>query len=337
YSRIMFDDNVDVQSATMCYKIYQLILVNVGWANILPIAKSEPFINYDKTSSGCETPFESVNNGCYYFSAVQMDFFEATAYCESLAHESIYEITLAMMDYDRDEDQALLDVVTVKDKAFWVGGKSDDGILWNWIDSRDINLQAPLWDPREPNEVDNKCMIVQPDSFEEIRFNRSYLYDHMCSNTLDFICKIGNIKCPADFIRIGNYCYLQSWTIGLPDLTWIEAREYCQSLDVLDGYYADLSMLGLQDQDDYNLINILVDNYFGFPWIGAFREEGCSYKWIDDRELSLESSYWFYNQPTCGSDDHVGLYHNSFNDRTSLNDVTGNTSLSFICQMYSNL
>ncbi|CAL4096284.1 unnamed protein product, partial [Meganyctiphanes norvegica] len=200
-----------VQSATMCHKLSMWILAAVGLAYALPVANCEPTVEYNITSSGCESPFQLINNGCYYFSDIQLDFNQAVDYCSSLTHGHVYEITLAMLDYDRQEDQALLKAVADKDIIFWVGGKSDDNNNWKWIDNRDVNLQAPFWNLENPKDDQKNCMTAQKTVSSNAGVIRAYTYDSDCSDSLNFICKTGNIICPVDFIKLGNYCYMQSW------------------------------------------------------------------------------------------------------------------------------
>ncbi|CAL4192749.1 unnamed protein product, partial [Meganyctiphanes norvegica] len=229
------------QSAIMCYKLCLLILAIVGLENILPGLNCEITTNDCINSSECKLPFQTVNNGCYYFSDKEIDFNRAVSYCESLTHAHNYEITLAMLDYDKYEDQALLHSVTVRNKTFWIGGKTEDRSTWKW---RDVNLNAPFWEIDEPDSRENKCMVAQRNVQNSDKI-RSYVYDHNCSNSNYVICQTGTINCPEDFIRIGNYCYMKSSTFWIPNLSWKEARDYCQSLSVNEGYQADLAVLGL--------------------------------------------------------------------------------------------
>ncbi|CAL4179452.1 unnamed protein product, partial [Meganyctiphanes norvegica] len=71
-------------------------------------------LNY--VDSVCFHPFQSIGNGCYYFSDdsnVERDFDGAIAYCDGLSHgHATSEVTLAMLDYDNDEDLAVLDAIS---------------------------------------------------------------------------------------------------------------------------------------------------------------------------------------------------------------------------------
>ncbi|CAL4088001.1 unnamed protein product, partial [Meganyctiphanes norvegica] len=327
---------VTSQSSIMCYKHYLLILAIVGLANILPGVNCEITTNDGIDSSECKLPFQTVNNGCYYFSDKEMDFNQAVSYCESLTYAHNYEITLAMLDYDKYEDQALLHAVTVRNKTFWVCGKTEDVSTWKWLDERDVNLNAPFWDIDEPGSGENKCMVAQR-NVQNSAIIRSYVYDHGCSDSNHFICQTGTINCPEDFIRIGNYCYMKSSTFGIPRLSWKEARDYCQSLSVHEGNQADLAVLGMPDQDDYHLMDNLVARIHGDTWIGAYRNAGrtdCNYQWIDGRELSQESIYWHFNAPYCEGNNSVRLSHVSNKNRTYIGDSSETTEYPFICQMF---
>ncbi|CAL4247784.1 unnamed protein product, partial [Meganyctiphanes norvegica] len=322
-------------SSNMCYKLCLLILAVVGLPDILSSANCENTGKYNNTSSWCESPFQLLNKGCYFLSDDQMDFDGAAANCKSLTHGHIYEVILAMLENDKDDDQALLNAVTELDKIFWVGGKTDDGISWTWPNGQDIYLKAPFWDVHEPNEVGNNCTAAQRNTHNDTLTTviRSYIYDHNCNDSINFICQ--KIKCPADFIKIGNYCYLQSWNYGLPELSWQDARDYCLSLDVHEGFYGDLAVLGLEGQHDYQLMNYIMVNNVNHPWIGASLSNECSYQWIDGRELPLESSYWIYDQPLCGDFNSIALYHANYS-RTSLASNIDYQSKPFICQMFKN-
>ncbi|CAL4064325.1 unnamed protein product, partial [Meganyctiphanes norvegica] len=315
------------------YRFCLLTLPVLGLSQHLPWKNSENVVKNKITSSGCEYPFQPLNSGCYFFSDVQMDFDLATSYCAGLADEHTHEVTLAMLGYDIGNDQALLQAVVDNGMSFWVGGKKGEDDQWVWQDGRDIYIDAPFWDLEEPDEVENLCMVIHPSNNS---ISRAFVYDHDCSGTVKAVCQAGNIKCPEGFIRIENYCYLQSLPNELPDRTWQEARDYCQALFVPEGYHADLAVLGLEDQDDYHSINnILPEGYHFSTWIGAYRDTECSYKWLDGRELPQESFYWSEDYPYCGEhDDHVIIYHQSSNNRAHLYDSIGDLASPFICQMY---
>ncbi|CAL4152702.1 unnamed protein product [Meganyctiphanes norvegica] len=315
----------------MCHKLSLLILAIVVLADILPRTNCAMTVEYNITSSECESPFQSVNNGCYYFSDVQLDFDQAVDFCASLSHGHVNEITLAMLDYDMEEDQAILDKVAMTENIYWLGGKTENGDKWLWLDGREVNPQASFWDLGEPNEGGHNCIIAQKNTATLATATRAYVYDHECTDPLMFICQIGEIKCPPDFIKIGNYCYLQSWTIGLPRLHWQEARDYCKFLSVPVGYHSDLAVLGLQDQQDYNLMSDLWGSSTYAIWIGAYRNTNeCYYQWIDGRELPLTSINWYKTSPNCNH--LVCLNHWSSFSRTLLDDFVDNP-LHFICQM----
>ncbi|CAL4061507.1 unnamed protein product, partial [Meganyctiphanes norvegica] len=296
------------------------------------LLKSEIF---DDSSSDCKYPFKEVGDSCYFFSDIQLSFEHAQAYCDNLTHGNTHEITMAMLGYSQEEDQALLDTVTAKEMYFWTGGKMEDGIHWTWLDGRDINIQAPFWYWNEPNEANNQCIVAHV-SDESDQRKRSYLYDNNCDDSLNFICQKGDINCPIGFRRIGNHCYLSLYY--LLNLSWQDARDYCQSLSVHEGYHADLAVLGLPDQDDYHLMFNLVGVFpYISIWIGAFAETDCNYKWVDGRSLENSSIYWFFNNPGCGSQNRVYLGHDAGgNNRTYLADTSGNDAGPFTCQMFKN-
>ncbi|CAL4131169.1 unnamed protein product, partial [Meganyctiphanes norvegica] len=315
--------------AIMFYKLCLLILTVQALTELVLLENSEDKVKHNNTTSGCEVPFQSVNNGCYFFSDVQKDFNQAVDYCEALSHGHIYEVTLAMLDYDRYEDQALLNAVADRNQTFWLGGKTDDGLQWYWQDGRDLHLDAPFWDVREPDNIENKCTVAETVTKP---FRRSSLYDHDCSDTQHFICQA---NCPSDFIKLGNYCYLQSWIFELAELSWQDARDYCKTLLVFDGYHADLAVLGLQDQDDYFVINNLMKNHTGYDvWIGAYPDTPCHYQWVDGRELPNESIYWRYDYPKCGDGKSIALEHSSTYEKTYIFDYSSETTLPFICQIF---
>ncbi|CAL4206013.1 unnamed protein product [Meganyctiphanes norvegica] len=323
-----------------------ILLVPGVWAEWLPVniqennsivANQRELASVFNVSSGCDQPFEYISNGCYFFSEIQMNFTDASRYCQGLAHGHTFEMTLAMLDYSRIEDQALLDAVTEKNQTFWVGGKTEDGIYWKWLDDRDVYLKAPFWRYGEPDEPDNNCIVAHVSNYTAQR-KRSYLFDHFCGDSLHFICKTGNINCPRDFKLFGNHCYMISEDIGVPHLLWQEARDYCMSLAVHEGYHADLAVLGLEDLDEYHLMNNLIANYGGATWIGAFRDtEECNYMWVDGRELSLDSMYWQYDDPDCGNENRVYIYHPPSPDRPYLEDNPDGNYNPFICQMFTNI
>ncbi|CAL4060879.1 unnamed protein product, partial [Meganyctiphanes norvegica] len=117
-------------------------------------------------------------------------------------------------------------------KHFGSAEKTEDGNQWKWVDGRDVNIEAPFWFEDEPNEIENKCLITQVNNFNNVH-TRTYLYDSNCVDQSYFICQTG---CPIHFKRIGDYCYMMSSDIGIPNLPWQYARDYCQSLSVYEGY-----------------------------------------------------------------------------------------------------
>ncbi|CAL4187894.1 unnamed protein product [Meganyctiphanes norvegica] len=234
-----------------------------------------------------------------------------------------------MLDYSQQEDQALLVAATSKNKDFWVGGKSEDGAHWAWLDGRDIYLLAQFWYYTEPDELNNKCATTQvTTSGTNVR---SYLYDSDCSESSYFICQTGF---HLDFRRIGNHYYFISEELNLGYHSWQDARDYCMSLSVPSGYHADLAVLGL-DKDDYHLINTLVNGYTATTWIGSLREgEACTYTWTDGRALGTDSLLWLFNQPGCGSFNRVYIFKNTYSNRTALSDQIETLEMAFICQLY---
>ncbi|CAL4086642.1 unnamed protein product [Meganyctiphanes norvegica] len=173
-------------------------------------------------------------------------------------------------------------------------------------------------------------MIAQNTTNKHTNLTRSYLYNHDCSDSLTFICQVG---CPEAFQRIGNHCYMQSEDFGIPHLTWQEARDYCTSLSVPEGYHADLAILGLPDQDDYLFMDIFVTNA-PRQWLGAFLESECHYKWIDGRELSSQSIYWPDLEPFCGVWKSVIISPSS--TRPYLATEYETNVYPFICQIFQN-
>ncbi|CAL4103032.1 unnamed protein product, partial [Meganyctiphanes norvegica] len=284
----------------------------------------------DNDGLECAFPFEAIGSMCYYFSDEQRNFDEASNLCASLSHGHNCEVTLAMLDYGSNEDQALLDAAAARETIFWVGGETEDNIHWKWQDGRDIYLQARFWGYGQPNNPGNKCTSTKVTM--NINFIRSYIYATECMEPLNFICQQG---CPFDFRRIGNYCYFLSHEVGLGEVHWQDARDYCRSLVVPEGYYADLAVLGLLGQDDYRLMYELVAQLPGNgAWLGAFAENECEYKWIDGRTLPTSSIYWVYDDPGCGSSDRVCLYNNISYNQTYLHDYSDSDTHSFVCQMF---
>ncbi|CAL4117380.1 unnamed protein product [Meganyctiphanes norvegica] len=289
----------------------------------------------DKSSKICAEPFEPVGNDCYYFSEESRNFYGAKLFCENLGNAR--EVTLAMLGYGREEDQALLEAVTSKKNKFLIGGekKSD----WTWLDNRKVNMQSPFWEHREPNQHSNKCLVITINdiNYRVYEINRkrekSYVFDYDCSSSLNFICQMG---CPFEFRRIGSYCYFLSAELGLPALSWQAARDYCKALPVPVGYHADLAVLGLPDQDDYQLMTSFLAGYMTGDgiWLGASAEIDCDYKWIDGRDFSIHSTYWYINQPECGSEHRVFLNQGSFYKRPYIFDTRQNYYRYFICQMF---
>ncbi|CAL4063534.1 unnamed protein product [Meganyctiphanes norvegica] len=285
---------------------------------------------YNKVHSGCQPPFQKIGSLCYFFSDKLLDFSGAKEYCESLSHGHISDINLAMLDYEEKEDLAILAAVAAKNTTFWFGGKTEDGIEWKWLDDRYINLQANFWHLTEPNKAQNRCTVAQVINH---KIRRSYLFAYECVEAVNFICQT-NI-CPKEFRRIGHHCYLLSAELGITPLPWQHARNYCQTLSVPMGYRADLAVLGLPDQDGYQLMNNLVAGYAdSFTWLGAFPETGCDFKWVDGRSFPKSPFYWHYTSPDCGRDNRVKLYHYAPTHRTYLIDYPGSYSYPFICQMF---
>ncbi|CAL4112699.1 unnamed protein product [Meganyctiphanes norvegica] len=286
---------------------------------------------FDKADPSCSYPFEPVGNMCYFFSEEKMNFHGAVTYCATLV-QGHTGVTLAMLDYSREGNQALLDAAAARQNTFWVGGQTEDGVEWRWQDNREINLQAPFWRLDEPNAAQNKCLVAQVTSWGNIV--RSLLYDYGCEDSLNFICEN---TCPVAFQRIGKHCYFHSEEYGLEHLSWQDARDYCQALSVHDGYHADLAVLGLPDQDDYHLMFNLHADYTGNAWIGAFAETACNFEWVDGRTLPTTSIYWVYDDPDCEENQPavflaIGTAHN----QTSLGDTSETSLYPFVCQMFRN-
>ncbi|CAL4219674.1 unnamed protein product, partial [Meganyctiphanes norvegica] len=235
-----------------------------------------------------------------------------------------------MLDFDVNEDQALMDAVVSKGKIFWVGGQKNEENQWYWADNRPIDMGAPFWYWDEPNEDDNTCAIAN--ITVSGNYKRGHIYDSACSESRNFICQT---LCPFEFERIGKNCYFRSEDLGLPHVSWQDARDYCQALDVPAGYYSDLAVLGLPDQDDYDLLYRFHAGYHGCVWLGALAETSCVYKWIDGRSISSSSLYWYTTVPYCGTSTRVYLQHSTAQNRTYLADHRPSVSHAFICQMFA--
>ncbi|CAL4120479.1 unnamed protein product, partial [Meganyctiphanes norvegica] len=327
-----------IQSLTM-YQLVSLLIVEAVVLAHLPIETYGDIITGEKTiSSRCRHPFVDVGNRCYFFSENELSFDDASKYCEGLSEGQVFGITLAMFDYSRKEDQDLLDAIASMNGTFWIGGKSEDGNQWKWVDDRDVNLQKPFWFQDEPNQVENKCLIAQVHNFNA-EHSRTLLFDNECGNSFKFICESG---CPIHFRRLGDYCYMTSSDIGVPDLPWQEARDYCQALSVYEGYHADLVVLGLPGQDDYYLMQHLITSEAHDSWIGGVKQgEECKFQWIDGRELAIGSLYWRDEEPDCGDQDHVDLSCEMYtgeayvkSNRRYINEHEGSIAQPFICQMF---
>ncbi|CAL4124836.1 unnamed protein product [Meganyctiphanes norvegica] len=294
---------------------------------------------YVKDDSGCHTPFQSIGNGCYYFSddsGVVHDFAGAQQYCDSISHAHILsKTTLAMLAFDTDDDLALLDAISKRGNVYWMGGNTLDSVTWNWVDDREVYLPAPFWFDNEPNEAENKCMIAQ--RYTNDNFVRAYIYDYQCDESLNFICQAQNINCPNEFRRIGNFCYFISEEVGGIPFTWQDSRDYCQSIAVPEGYHVDLAVLGLPDQGDiYHLMTDLVSGYeYINTWVGASGDSECRFDWIDGRTFLESNFYWYPIEPDCVSTELVFIYRpGSLHNRTFLYGHPESSVYPFICQMF---
>ncbi|CAL4137331.1 unnamed protein product, partial [Meganyctiphanes norvegica] len=90
------------QQSCFC-KLYLLILAVKGLTELVPVKNDERTIKVNNGTSTCKYLFQSVNNGCYFFSGVQKDFNQAKHYCENLQLWHNYDVTLAMLVYSREE------------------------------------------------------------------------------------------------------------------------------------------------------------------------------------------------------------------------------------------
>ncbi|CAL4144024.1 unnamed protein product [Meganyctiphanes norvegica] len=289
----------------------------------------------------CLPHFEIIGESCYLFSSLELDHVSASKYCRSLGVGHIYTISLAMLDLNNINDQSLLTEIASRKAPYRVGGEISFGFEWIWEDGRIINPVAPYWDFDEPNDIGNKCLMA--DVHNSSYYHRAYLYDSSCDTPMKFICQEGNIQCPSGFLQIGSYCYFKSWTNGVPNLGWEEARDFCRSLDVHEDFTVDLAIMDLDDQDDYQLIANIVsqEDADGFIWIGATEEDELiedNFKWIDGRDLSEYSYYWKFDQPQKRSTkSNVYLSHHklTINNITRINlaeDADGNYA--FLCQAF---
>ncbi|CAL4227080.1 unnamed protein product [Meganyctiphanes norvegica] len=299
-----------------------------------PVESEVPPTTADKEKAGttCKYPFEAVDNHCYLFSDVQMNFLEAIKYCENLSYGHTQEITLALLDHNNDKNQALLGAAAQKNITFWLGGKTEDNNKWKWLTNRDVDLMSPFWYENEPNEATNKCMVAKVNTHNTI--SRSYIHDNDCNDSLNFICQTG---CPLGFLLMSNQCFFVSENIGLPHLSWQEARDYCESLSVPVGYHSDLAVFDHLDHDSFHLMNSLATSYtFSNTWIGLLSENDCEYKWIDGTSLPTTSNYWQSSDPICGNHNRGRLYYSTSNRRTYLGDATDSYNYPFICQIFKN-
>ncbi|CAL4062761.1 unnamed protein product [Meganyctiphanes norvegica] len=241
-----------------------------------------------------------------------------------------------MLDYDNDEDLAVLDAISTMDNKYWVGGSTADGLSWEWLDGREVYITAPFWYLNEPNEAQNKCMIAQTKPHGT--FKSGQLYDYNCDDSINFICQARHV-CPSEFRRIGNYCYFVSHELENQylTLTWSDARDYCKALSVPVGYHPDLAVLGLPDQGDtYRLMsNLMESSTWRSVWIGGLGDSDCNYAWVTGETIPASTFYWFSSDPNCGSTYRVVIYRiPSYHNRTFLHTYTETDEFPFICQMY---
>ncbi|CAL4112527.1 unnamed protein product, partial [Meganyctiphanes norvegica] len=326
-------------SLTMCQMV-RLLLISVIWADLFQETNGYMPAVGKKFDSGCHRPFIDVGNRCYYFGEEELSFNEASQYCEGLSDGSP---SLAMFDYSRKEDQDLLNAITARGGTFWIGGKAEDGNQWKWVDGRDVYLKGPFWFDDEPNEVENKCLVGQVHNFANVH-TRTYLYNYDCTNSIKFICQS---ECPIHFRRLGDYCYLTSSALGIPELTWTEARDYCQTLSVYEGFHADLAVLGLPGQDDYYIMQNLITDKDAETWIGGVKKgEECQFEWIDGREIEIYSMFWRNEEPDCGGQDRIALSNHMYtgdtyahSDRRYIIELgTGSIGYyPFVCQMFKDV
>ncbi|CAL4103510.1 unnamed protein product [Meganyctiphanes norvegica] len=304
------------------------------WKHQLPLKPEKPHTSqvFENTDPVCDLHFEQVGNNCYYFSDDKLSFDNALAYCNSLIHQQF--VTLAMLDYSRDEDQELLDAITLKNQSFWVGGQMKDDDNWTWLDGRDIYLGALFWGYHQPDKYngDKKCLTADVTTHEY--FIRSYLFNYNCSVPLNFICQE---SCPIDFRRIGNHCYFRSDDYEMPEVEWQDARDYCQSLLLTEGYHADLAVLGLPDQDgDYHLMNKLAGSS-SKTWIGGFAiDDEYDFQWIDGRKITNNSIYWGQKEPIWNGFFDSGVLLDRYSGRINLGTYPGTHVFPFVCQIFEN-
>ena len=105
---------------------------------------------------------------------------------------------------------------------------------------------------------------------------------------------------------------------------------------MVDGYYTDLAVLGLADQDDYRLMRELLGRDPPEDvWIGAHGDNHCNFNWVDGRELPQESIFWYSLSPSsCDTQQHVEINFPSFTNRQVLYNENGDNMYPFICQMF---
>ncbi|XP_071534471.1 perlucin-like [Panulirus ornatus] len=136
----------------------------------------------------CPNGFHIVGNQCYRFSQEYSDtktWEQARTFCQFLDSD------LAVLDLDCNDNNHLISYIISKGYTnIWVGA-SDTAMegFWKWVDNRVVDMTSTLWFYNEPdNPSSNDCARFVRASGD---FPRVYLYDHPCSQSLNYICQTG--------------------------------------------------------------------------------------------------------------------------------------------------
>uniref|UniRef100_A0A8D2AHJ8 C-type lectin domain-containing protein n=1 Tax=Sciurus vulgaris TaxID=55149 RepID=A0A8D2AHJ8_SCIVU len=124
-------------------------------ASVIPAAReAEAGVSQVQENwSCCPTFWRPFQSSCYFISTTMQSWTESQKNC------SIMEAELTVIN--TKEEQNFIIQHLNKDSAYYMGLTDPEGHRhWQWIDQTPYNRSATFWHAGEPNNPDERCVIV---------------------------------------------------------------------------------------------------------------------------------------------------------------------------------
>ncbi|PNJ30509.1 C-type lectin domain family 4 member C isoform X1 [Pongo pygmaeus] len=131
--------------------------------------------------SCCPTPWTSFQSSCYFISTVMQSWTKSQKNC------SVMGADLVVINTKEEQDFIIQNLK--RNSSYFLGLSDPEGRRhWQWVDQTPYNENVTFWHRGEPNNLDERCAIINFRSLEEWGWN-----DVHCHVPQKSICKMKKI------------------------------------------------------------------------------------------------------------------------------------------------